>query len=85
MRTPNSTITPALINDMSRIAMGSEDAMQMDIVPFDDPSGVCNAIITALDVFSRYRFAYNVARVDTKAVGRVLTDIITRHCFYRQR
>ena len=51
-RTPNSTITPPII-DMSKIAMGPEDAMQMVIVPFDDPSGGYNAIITAMDVFSR--------------------------------
>ena len=59
-RTPNSTITPPLI-DMSLIAMGPEDAMQVDIVPFDDPSGGYNAIITTKDVFWRYLFAYNVS------------------------
>ena len=34
-----------------------------------------------MDVFSRYLFAYNVARVDTKTVARVVFDIITRHCY----
>ena len=66
---------------MSKIAMGPEDALQMDIVPFDDPSGGYTAVITAMDVFSRYLFAYSVARIDTKTVTRVLTDIITRHCY----
>ena len=79
-RTPNANITPPLI-DMSKVALGPEDALQMDIVPFDDPSGGYNAVITAMDVFSRYLFAYSVARVDTKTVTRVLTDIITRHCY----
>ena len=79
-RTPNSTITPPLI-DMSKIAMGPEDALQMDIVPFDDPSGGYTAVITAMDVFSRYLFVYSVARIDTRTVTRVLTDIITRHCY----
>ena len=69
-RKPNSIITPPLI-DMSKIAMGPEDAMQMDIVPFDDRSVGNNAIITAMDVFSRNLFAYNVARVDTKTKARV--------------
>ena len=75
-----ATITPPLI-DMSIIAMGPEDALQMDIVPFDDPSGGYTAVITAMDVFSRYLFAYSVTRIDTKTVTRVLTDIITRHCY----
>ena len=79
-RTPNATITPPLI-EMSKIAMGPEDALQMDIVPFDDPSGGYTAVITAMDVFSRYLFAYSVTRIDTKAVTRVLTDNITRHCY----
>ena len=79
-RTPNNTITPPLI-DMSQITMGPEDALQTDIIPFDEPSGEYNAIITAMDVFSRYLFAYNVVRVDTKTVARVLIDIITRHCY----
>ena len=83
-RTPNSTNTPPLI-DMSQVAMGPEDAMQMDNVPFDDLSGGYNAIITAKDVFSRYLFAYNVAGVDTKTVSRVLIDIITRHCYLPTR
>ena len=65
---------------MSRIAMGPKDAMQMDIVPFDDRSGGYNAIIATMDVFSRFLCAY-VARVDTKTVACVLTDITTRHCF----
>ena len=79
-RTPNSTITPPQI-DMSKIAMGPEDALQMDIVPFDDTSGGYNSVITAMDVFSPYFFAYSVARIATKKVTRVLTDIITRHCY----
>ena len=46
-RTPNSTITTPLI-DMSKVAMGPEDALQIDRVPFDDPSGGYNAVITAI-------------------------------------
>ena len=79
-RTPNSSTTPPLI-DMSKVAMGLEDALKMDIVPFDDPSGGYNAVITAMDVFSRYLYAYSVTRIDTRTVTRVLTDIITRQCY----
>ena len=66
---------------MSQIAMGPEDAMQMNILPMDDPSGGNNAIITAMDVFSRYLLAYSVVRVDTKTVARVLFEIIIRQCY----
>ena len=79
-RTSNSSITPPLI-DMSQLALGPEDALQMDIVPFDDPSGGYNAVITAMDVFSRYLFAYSVAGFDSRTVTRVLIDIITRHSY----
>ena len=79
-RTPDSCITPPLI-DMSQLALGPEDALQMDIVPFDDPSGGYNAVITAMDIFSRYLFAYSVTRIDTRTVTRVLIDIITRHSY----
>ena len=34
-----------------------------------------------MDVFSRYLFAYSVARVDTRTVNQVLIDIITRHSY----
>ena len=64
---------------MSQLAMGPEDALQMDVVPFDDPSGGYNAVIIAMDVSSRYLFAYSVAKVDTRTLTRVLIDIITRH------
>ena len=63
------------------MAMGLKDALQMDIVPFYDTSGGYIAIVTAMDIYSRYLFACNVVRVDTEAVARVLTDIITRHSY----
>ena len=34
-----------------------------------------------MDVFSRYLFAYSVARIDTRTVTRVLIDNITRHSY----
>ena len=38
-------------------------------------------VITAMDAFFRYLFAYSVVTVDTKVATRVQTDIITRHCY----
>ena len=34
-----------------------------------------------MDVLSRYFFAHNVVRVDTKTVACVVTDTITIHCY----
>ena len=79
-RTDKRSITPPMI-DTSKMALGPEDALQMDIVPFDEPSGGYNAIITAMDVFSRYPFTYNVVRTDAPTVARVLVDIMTRHAY----
>ena len=79
-RTDKRSITPPMI-DTSKMALGPEDALQMDIVHFDEPSGGYTAIITAMDVFSRYLFTYNVIRTDAPTVARVLVDIMTRHAY----
>ena len=67
-RTLNNTITQPLI-DMSKIAMGPRDALQMDIVPFDDPSGGYNAVITAMDVFSRYANTTSLELITKQSPG----------------
>ena len=79
-RTDKRSITPPMI-DTSKLALGPEDALQMDIVPFDEPSGGYNAIVTAMDVYSRYLFTYNVVKTDAPTVARVLVDIMTRHAY----
>ena len=63
------------------MAVGPDDALQMDIVPFDEPSGGYNAIITVMDVYSRYLFTYNVVKTDAPTVARVVVDIMTRHAY----
>ena len=47
-RTDKRSITPPMV-DTSKMVLGPEDALQMDIVPFDEPSGGYTAIITAMD------------------------------------
>ena len=79
-RTDKRSITPPMI-DTSKLALGPEDALQMDIVPFDEPSGGYNAIVTAMDFYSRYLFTYNVVKTDAPTVARVLVDIMTRHAY----
>ena len=67
--------------DTSKLALGPEDALQMDIVPFDEPSSGYNAVVTAMDVYSRYLVTYNVVKTDAPTVARVLVDIMTRHAY----
>ena len=43
-----------------------EDAIQVDLVPELPPSGGYENIVTAMDVFSRYLFAYPTANQDAK-------------------
>ena len=43
-----------------------EDAMQIDLVPELPPTGGYENIVTAMDVFSRYLFAYPTSNQEAK-------------------
>ena len=58
-----------------------EDAMQIDLVPELPPSGGYENIVTAMDVFSRYLFAYPTANQDAKTIAKVLINIMTKHAY----
>ena len=53
----------------------------MDMLPNLHPSGGYNHIITAMDVFSRYVFAYPVTGFTATAVSRVIMDILCKHTY----
>ena len=61
--------------------LGPEDILQMDILPNLPPIGGYDHIITAIDVFSRYLFAYPVTRITASAVARVIMDILCKHTY----
>ena len=61
--------------------LGPEDILQKDILPNRPPSGGYDHIITAIDVFSRYLFAYPVTRITATAVSRVIMDILCKHTY----
>ena len=61
--------------------LGSEDILQMDILPNLPPSGGYDHIITAIDVFSRYLFAYPVTHITATAVSKVIMDILCKHTY----
>ena len=55
--------------------------MQIDSVPGLPPSGGYENIVTAIDVFSRYLFAYPTSNQDAKTVAQVLINIMTKHAY----
>ena len=55
--------------------------MQIDLVPGLPPSGGYENIVTAMDVFSRYLFAYPTSKQDATTVAKVLINIMTKHAY----
>ena len=53
----------------------------MDMLPNLPPSGGYDHVITAIDVISRYLFAYPVARIAATAVSRVIMDKLCKHTY----
>ena len=79
-RIPNSSITPELLN-LPEWDLGPEDAMQIDLLPNLPPSAGYKNIITAMDVFSRYLFAYPVTDASAINTAKVIIDIMTKHTY----
>ena len=76
-RVPNNSITPELLNLPER-DLGPEDAMQIDLLPNLPTSGGYQTIMTAIDVFSRYLFAYLLVEATASNTAKVLIDIMTK-------
>ena len=79
-RVPNATITPELLN-LPEWDLGPEDAMQIDLLPNLPPSGGYENVLTAIDVFSRYLFAYPLTDASAINVAKALIDILTKHAY----
>ena len=79
-RIPKTSITPELLK-LSDWDLGPEDAMQIDLLPNLPPSGGYENIITAMDVFSRYLFAYPVTDASATNTAKVIIDIMTKHTY----
>ena len=71
---------PPLQNPNEHIT-APEDAMQIVLVPGLPPSGGYENIVTAIDVFSRYLFAYPTANQNAKTVAKVIINIMTKHAY----
>ena len=58
-----------------------EDAMKIDLVPGLPPSGGYENIVTAMDIFSRYLFAYPTSNQDATTIAKVIINILTKHAY----
>ena len=79
-RVPNTVITPELLN-LPESDLGPEDAMQIDLLPNLPTSGGYQTVMTAIDVFSRYLFAYPLIEATAANVAKVIIDIMTKHSY----
>ena len=82
-RVPNITIRPELLN-LPEWDLGPEDAMQIDFLSNLPTSGGYQTVITvmtAIDDFSRYLFAYPLIEATATHVARVIRDIMTKHSY----
>ena len=77
-RTDRSLTRPPLQNSNQHIT-APEDVKQIDLVPEIPPSAGYENIVTAMDVFSRYLFAYPTSNQVAKTIPKVLINIITNH------
>ena len=58
-----------------------EDAMQIDLVPGLPTSGGYENIVTAMESFSRYLFAYLTSNQDATTIAKVIINIMTKHAY----
>ena len=79
-RVPSNTITPVLLN-LPEWDLGPEDAMQIDSLPNLPTSGGYQTVMTAIDVFSRYLFAYPLIEATATNVAKVIKDAMTKHSY----
>ena len=55
--------------------------MQIDLVPEKPPSGGYENILTAMDVFSFFSFAYPTSNPDAKIIANIIINITTKHAY----
>ena len=79
-RINNTQIRPKMINNTEQV-LGPEDILEIDILPNLPNSTGYQNIVTMIDVFSRYLFAYPTQNVTAKTIGRCIVDVMTRHAY----
>ena len=79
-RINNNQIRPKMINNTEHV-LGPEDILEIDILPNLPNSAGYQNIVTMIDVFSRYLFAYPTQDATAKTIGRCIVDVMTRHAY----
>ena len=74
---PNSPAPP--LQNPNEHNTAPEDAMQIDLVAGLPPSGGYENIVTAMDVFSCYLFAYPTSNQDATTIAKVMINIMSKH------
>ena len=77
----NPRVTRLPLQNPNQYITAPEDAMQIDLVSGLPPSGGYENIVTAMDVFSRYLFAYPTSNQDAETVAKVIINIMTKHAY----
>ena len=77
----NPQLTRPPLQNPNEYITAPADAMHYDLVPGLPPSGGNENIVTAIDVFSRYLFAYPTSNQDAKTVAKVRINIMTKHAY----
>ena len=80
LRISHQLTRPPLQNRNEHIT-APEDATQIDLVPGLPPSGGYEKIVTAMDVVSRYLFAYPKSNQDVTTIAKVIINTITKHAY----
>ena len=73
-------IRPKMLSN-TEFTFGPEDCLEVDILPNLPSSNGYRHIITVMDVFSRYLFAYPTQDMTARTVGRCIIDVMPRHCY----
>ena len=77
----NPQLTRLPLQNPNEYITAPEDAMQIDLVPGLPPSGGYENIVTAIDVFSRFLFAYPTSNQDAKTIAKVIINIMPKHAY----
>ena len=77
----NPRLTHPPLQNLNEYISAAEDAMQIDLVPGLPPSGGSENIVTAMDVFSRYLYAYPTSNQDAETTAKVIINIMTKHAY----
>ena len=77
-RISNIQIRPKMINNTEDV-LGPKDILEIDILPNLPNSAGYQNIVSMIDVFSRYLFAYPTQNATALTIGRCIVDVMTRH------